>query len=480
MTAALWTCDEMVAGCGGRLIDPAIACAPIQGIEIDSRNCKSGDLFVALGGTVTDGHDFITKAAEAGAAACLVSRPQKTTAIAQILVEDTLAGLTNLGRAGRARFTGQMIGITGSVGKTGSKDMLAHALAAFGKTHASQRSFNNHIGVPITLATLPADCNFAVQEMGMNATGEIAALTALARPDIALITRIASTHGGFFDSLEDIAAAKAEIFEGLAAGGTAILNIDDPFYPHLARAATTAGAGRIITFGRKDDAEFCLLEARQHDHGMTVSAEIAGRELRFDMQMHGIHWAQNALGVLACIDALGLSIDTAAAQLASCPTPKGRGGRQSGIYQNCNITLIDDSYNASPASMAAAFASMTATPPTIMILSEMRELGRATAAEHAALMPQINDLSPRLVIALGAAMHNALGGLDNSIAAIAADDIDAALQSFDNAVEDGDIIFIKGSLGSGSWRVRDAILASLDANPSSDTPSQNGGNSHAA
>ena len=306
--------------------------------------------------------------------------------------------------------------------------MLAHALTAFGKTHASQRSFNNHIGVPITLATLAADCDFAVQEMGMNAAGEIAALTALARPDIALITRIASTHGGFFDSLDDIAKAKAEIFEGLNAGGTAILNIDDPFYDQLASAATKAGAGRIISFGRKDDAEFCLLEARQHEDGMTVHAEIAGRELRFEMQMHGIHWAQNALGVLACIDALGLSVDEAAARLASCPTPKGRGGRLSGRYQDCKITLIDDSYNASPASMAAAFASMTATAPTIMILSEMRELGDATATEHAALMPQINGLSPRLVIALGSAMHDALDGLDDAIAAIAAPDTQAAVQ----------------------------------------------------
>jgi UDP-N-acetylmuramoyl-tripeptide--D-alanyl-D-alanine ligase len=213
---------------------------------------------------------------------------------------------------------------------------------------------------------------------------------------------------------------------------------------------------------------------------MTVHAEIAGRELRFEMQMHGIHWAQNALGVLACIDALGLSVDDAAARLASCPTPKGRGGRLSGRYQDCRITLIDDSYNASPASMAAAFASMTATAPTIMILSEMRELGDATATEHAALMPQINGLSPRLVIALGSAMHDALGGLDDAIAAIAAPDTNAAVQILEDAVEDGDIIFIKGSLGSGSWRVRDAILANFETASSSDTSSRNGGNSHAA
>jgi len=480
MTAPLWTCDDLLAGCGGALFDPAFGCGPISGIEIDSRNCKSGDLFVALVGDMQDGHDFITKAAEAGAAACLVHRPNSDAAIAQIIVDDPLGALARLGRASRSRFAGKMVGITGSVGKTGSKDMLAHALTAFGKTHASQRSFNNHIGVPITLATLAADCDFAVQEMGMNAAGEIAALTALARPDIALITRIASSHGGFFDSLDDIAKAKAEIFEGLNAGGTAILNIDDPFYDQLASTATKAGAGRIISFGRKDDAEFCLLEARQHEDGMTVHAEIAGHELRFEMQMHGTHWAQNALGVLACIDALGLPVDEAAARLASCPIPKGRGGRLSGRYHDCKITLIDDSYNASPASMAAAFASMTATPPTIMILSEMRELGDATATEHAALMSKINGLSPRLVIALGSAMHDALDGLDDAIAAIAAPDTAAAVQNLEDAVEDGDIIFVKGSLGSGSWRVRDAILANFDAESSTGASSQNGGNSHAA
>ncbi|MGA0911572.1 MAG: UDP-N-acetylmuramoyl-tripeptide--D-alanyl-D-alanine ligase [Candidatus Puniceispirillaceae bacterium] len=480
MTAPLWTADDLIAGTGGTLGDPAVACPPILGIEIDSRNCQAGDLFVALDGTQNDGHEFIGDAAKAGAAACLVSRPNKDVPIAQIIVEDPLAGLARLGDAGRARFTGQMIGITGSVGKTGSKDMLAHAVAAFGKTHANQRSFNNHIGVPLTLASLPADADFAVQEMGMNAAGEIASLTKLARPDIALITRIASTHGGFFESLDDIAKAKAEIFQGLAVSGTAILNLDDPFYPVLGDAARTAGAARIITFGRNDDAEFCLLEARQHDRGMSVHAEIAGHELRFEMAMHGIHWAQNALGVLASVDALGLCVETAAARLASCPTPKGRGGRQSGLYHGCNITLIDDSYNASPASMMAAFASMSTTPPTIMILSEMRELGGATAAEHAALMPQINALAPRLVIALGSAMHGALDLLEDSIAAIAAADIADAVKSLDDAVEDGDIIFIKGSLGSGSWRVRDAISASLDPATSSGTPTKNGGNSHAA
>ena len=426
MSTPLWSCQDLILACNGALFDPSVSCSPISGIEIDSRNCSGGDLFVALAGDKQDGHDFIVKAANAGATACLVSRPKNDLSTSQIIVDDTLAGLARIGAAGRNRFRGSMIGITGSVGKTGTKDMLSHILANFGKTHASKLSYNNHIGVPITLSTLPADFDFAIQEMGMNAAGEIASLTSLVLPDIAMITRVTNTHSGFFDTIEDIAEAKAEIFQGLKAGGTAVLNLDDPFFPQLKEAANTAGAGRIITFGRNEKADFCLLEARLDDMGMSIRGEVAGHELTFDMQMHGVHWAQNALGVLACVEALGLDLEMAAAHFATCQTPKGRGTRLSGYYRHCAITLIDDSYNASPASMTAAFASMQATPPKIMILSEMCELGKGTSLEHDALIPQINALSPRVVIALGPAMHAAISGLENSIVSIAATDTNAA------------------------------------------------------
>ena len=198
MRPLLWTCDDLVTSCGGELFDPGIACSHISGIEIDSRNCSDGDLFIALAGAQQDGHDFLVNAAEAKATACLVSRPTDDLAITQIVVDDTIAGLSRLATAVRNRFDGNMIGITGSVGKTGSKDMLAHILQKFGKTHASKLSYNNHIGVPISLSTLPADFDFAVQEMGMNAPGEIASLTTLVRPDVAMITRITNSHAGFF------------------------------------------------------------------------------------------------------------------------------------------------------------------------------------------------------------------------------------------------------------------------------------------
>ena len=478
MRAPLWSYNDVLAACGGTIFDPTLTFEPIQDIKIDSRRCISGDLFVALAGGHQDGHHFLDKAAKAGAVACLVSRPQNDLAISQIVVSDTLLGLTSFGVAGRNRFSGKMIGITGSVGKTGSKDMLAHVLSKFGHTHASKRSYNNHIGVPITLSTLPADYKFAVQEMGMNSTGEIATLTAMARPNIVMITRVANTHSGCFESMDDIAAAKSEIFQGLCKGGTAVLNLNDHYFPLLATAARKAGAGRIITFGQHDEAEFSLLETRQHGTGMTVLAKISGQKLQFEMQMRGAHWAQNALGVLACVEALGLCADEAATHLTNCPTPKGRGDHLSGSYQDCIITLIDDSYNASPASMTAAFASMGARPPDIMILSEMLELGSATVLEHDALIPQINALSPRLVIGLGQAMHEAIQKLDKNIITLNAIDTQVALTAFNAGIKDGDVVFIKGSLGSKAWKIQDAVLADLTVNHSTNKLSNNEGNNH--
>lgn len=476
MTAPLWTIDAAVAACDGRLLAPPSNSGFINGISIDSRDCAAGDLFVALPGTAADGHQFLANAATAGASAALVSRPDAAIDLPQIIVEDSLAGLTRLAAAGRNRFQGRVVGITGSVGKTGSKDMLAHALASFGQTHASQRSFNNHIGVPLTIASLPASCDFAVQEMGMNAAGEIAALTRLAGPHVALITRIAGTHSVFFNSLADIAAAKAEIFTGLAAGGVAVLNRDDAFYPLLAATAQQAGASHIISFGRHDDAEFCLLSTTPQDNGMQVCAEIGGAELRFEMTMHGTHWALNALGVLGCVAALGLPVEDAAKTLVNCPTPKGRGRRYHGRYDGCHITLIDDSYNASPVSMRAALASMVATPPTIMVLGEMLELGGESAAAHDNLIHEINDIMPKLVIGLGAGMHHAMQHLDSRITACAARDTDAAVTALDAAVAANDIVFIKGSLGSGAWRVAAVLLQRLDA----EQPISRKGDSYAA
>ena len=272
----------------------------VTGIEIDSRRCNAGSLFAALPGQHADGHGFVAAAAENGAVAALVSQPVADAPCRLLTVGDVEAALTSLGAAGRDAHRdagGRLVAITGSVGKTGSKEMLAHMLRRLGGCHANRASFNNHLGVPLTLAALPAAALPAVQEIGMNAPGEISLLTGLAKPDIAVITRIADSHAGFFDSLDDIAAAKAEIFDGLAPG-TAVLNADDPYFDMLAARARAAGAA-IIGFGTGDAAEARLIAAHGDETGMTVNAEIGGTELEFRIGMRGAHWAHNALAMLA-------------------------------------------------------------------------------------------------------------------------------------------------------------------------------------
>ena len=475
-TRPLWTIADICDATNGQT-HHGTADTAITGISIDSRDIKTGDLFVALPGTVSDGHKFLATAHAAGASAALVTAINHQLGLPQICVTDCLNALRQLAVAGRARFRGIQFGITGSVGKTGSKDMLRHALSQFGRCHASQRSFNNHIGVPISLASLPQQVDYAVQEMGMNAAGEIADLTRLTRPNIAFITRIADSHSAFFDSTADIAAAKAEIFQAIEGPSIAVLNRDDAFYETLHGAAIAAGAKQVIDFGHHPDAAFRLASIEHHDAGMTIKADLAGTDCVFELQMHGGHLADNAMGVLACVAAAGLPADKAAAALADCQPLIGRGQRRSGIYNNCQISMIDDSYNASPASMAAAFSSLAAKPPHIMVLSEMQELGEATATAHAALAPQINQLAPRIVIAIGPAMHDMLGALDPSIISVAASDIDAAVAELNHALTTGDRIFIKGSNGSGAWRVRDALCTTMISD-TSQRPDK--GTSHAA
>ena len=465
----LWTIGDICAATNGQKSAGTAATKTdeiITGISIDSREIKAGDLFVALPGTVSDGHKFLAVAQSAGAVAALVSKPDRTVNLPQICVSDCLKALRQLGMAGRARFNGIQFGITGSVGKTGSKEMLRHALSQFGSCHASQRSFNNNIGVPISLANLPQNADFAVQEMGMNATGEIAELTRLTRPQIALITRIADNHSAFFASIADIATAKAEIFQALEGRSIAVLNRDDAFYQILCSTANAAGAKQVISFGHHPEATYRLVSITDHSEGMTIKACFAGTNTIFELRMFGHHLAENAMGVLACVAATGLPADKAAAALVECQPPIGRGQRQSGIYKNCKISIIDDSYNASPASMAAAFASLATTPPNIMVLSEMRELGAATNSAHAALAPQINKLAPRIVITIGSAMHDMLNNLDQSIIAIAAADIDMAFAELDRTITNGDRVFIKGSNGSCAWRVRDALCAAMTTDAS--------------
>jgi len=438
-------------------------------IEIDSRKCAAGSLFAALAGRHADGHDYLEAAASRGAVAALVEREAAAAPLPLLHVASVQQALNGLGAAGRAAHIaagGRLVGITGSVGKTGSKEMLAHLLHAAGDCHASRASFNNHLGVPLTLAALPAAPVPAVQEIGMNAPGEITALSSLARPDIAIITRIANSHAGFFDSLDDIAAAKAEIFDGIAAGGTAILNRDDSFFDMLAARATKAGAARILSFGTSAAADFRLCDTDRVAGGMRIAAEIEGAPLSFTLSMRGAHWAMNAMAVLAAIGTLGLDVAKSAESLINFRDLPGRGAVSKGDFAGVEITLIDDSYNAGPASMQAAFASLAAAPPQVMVLSDMLELGAGSAAAHAALAPQIIALRPRLLVTIGAEMSRMAAALPCATRHKAAASAAEATAMLRDHLRGGDTVFIKGSNGSGAWRVAADLSKAISAAPS--------------
>jgi len=395
-----------------------------------------------------------------------------------LMVDDVTAALAQLGAFGRAAHRmagGHLVAITGSVGKTGSKEMLAHMLRQLGGCHANRASFNNHLGVPLTLAALPDAPLAAVQEIGMNAPGEVRTLSTLAQPDIAVITRIADSHAGFFNTLDDIAAAKAEIFDGLAAGGTAILNKDDAYFAFLSARATAAGANRIIGFGTAIDADARLIDVTTDDAGTTVRADILGTGLVFRMGTRGRHWAHNAMAMLATVAALGLDVKQAAETLNNFSELPGRGAIYQAILDGKSMTLIDDSYNAGPASMKAAFTTLAATPPQIMLLSDMLELGDGSATAHAALTDGIAALQPRALITIGPMMAAMAASLPGSIDHYTADTPDMALAALRSALRDGDHVFIKGSNGSGACRVAAMIIDGVVA-PSG----VNGGASHAA
>ena len=324
---ALWTQAELSAALGAAPSSPLNTA--VNGVSIDSRTLEAGDLFFAIRGDAHDGHDHVARAFEAGAAAAVVSReraPQLAALGPAFVVEDTLKAMERVGVAARARSKAKIVAVTGSVGKTTAKEMLRAMLTACGPTHASAASYNNHWGVPLTLARMPANVRFGVFEMGMNHAGEIAPLTRMARPHVALVTTIAPVHIEHLGSIEAIADAKAEIFLGLEPHGTAVLNRDAPQFERLKKAATARGA-RVWSFGRGADCDAQLLEVEASDGGSRVRARVLGRELAFELGAPGVHMAQNALGALLAAEALGADLEACAAALEFFSPQKGRGER---------------------------------------------------------------------------------------------------------------------------------------------------------
>ena len=441
---ALWTADALRDATDGAFRRPFDA----SGVSIDSRTLQPGDLFVALQGE-TDGHAFVADALARGAAGAMVHRTDGLPDDAPLLVvDDTLAGLHALGRAGRARFEGKMVAVTGSVGKTTTKEMLRTALSAFGPTHAAEASYNNHWGVPLTLARLPPGAAFCVAEIGMNHAGEIAPLARLAAPHVAVVTAVASAHIGHLGSLEAIADEKASVLEGLEPGGLAVLPGDSPF---LSRMAEAAPPGRVITFGYAEGADARLLRTSP------VRARICGQDVEFSLAAPGAHMALNAVAALAACAALGLDISVAAAALSSFAPGAGRGLQRP--IRGGDILLLDESYNASSASVRAALGVLAALPGRrrVAVLGDMLELGAFGPAEHADLAPHVAS-SADLLYACGPLMRHLYDSVPDRRRGAHAPDSAALAPLVAAAVRPGDAVLVKGSLGS---RMR-LVVAALE------------------
>ena len=425
----LWTADALVAATGGHMPVPFDA----TGVSIDTRTLQPGDLFVALVAG-TDGHRHVADAFARGAAGVLV---HEDTASGQSLrVADTLAGLQALGRAGRARFGGRMVGITGSVGKTTTKEMLRTALAAFGPAHAAAASYNNHWGVPLTLARLPAGAAFCVAEVGMNQPNEIAPLAAMVQPDVAVITVIGTAHIGHLGSIEAIADEKAALLAALPADGIAVLPAESPFLERMAARAP----GRVVrSFGQSGAAGVRLMSTEPD-----VLVDVRGMLVRFRLEAPGVHMAMNAAAALAACAALGLDPVRAAAALDGFAPVQGRGARR----EMAGFTLLDESYNASSASVRAALAVLGRMPGRrVAVLGDMLELGAFGPAEHAALAPEVAD-SADMLYACGPLTRNLYDAVPASMRGAHAEDSAALAPIVAEAVRAGDAVLVKGSLGS--------------------------------
>lgn len=454
MTAPLWTAAELRAATGGTL---AGECA-VGGVSIDSRTVRAGELFVALR-DARDGHEFVADALARDAACAMVDRdpPGAAPGAPLLRVADTLQGLAALGAAGRARSAARVVAVTGSVGKTTTKEMLRRALSACGATHAAEASHNNQWGVPLTLARLPREAAFAVIEIGMNHRGEIAPLARLARPHAAVITTVAPAHIGHLGSLEAIADEKAGILAGLEPGGTAILPRDNPMFPRLAAAAARCGA-RVVGFGETPEAEARLLSYEGTAETGRAEAVLHGRRLRLDLAAPGRHLAMDALAALAACAALGADPGLAAAALSGFGAVAGRGTRVTLHLPGGTALLLDDSYNASTASIRAGLAVLAAQPARrrIAVLGDMRELGEHGPALHAELAPDVAAAAD-LAFCCGPLMRHLFEALPESRRGDHQPDSERLAPVVRAALRPGDAVLVKGSLGSRMKLVVEAL-----------------------
>ncbi|MGE8130289.1 UDP-N-acetylmuramoylalanyl-D-glutamyl-2,6-diaminopimelate--D-alanyl-D-alanine ligase [Methylobacterium sp. NPDC080182] len=472
---ALWTREELESATGGRLAGAGRA---IGGASIDTRTLQPGDLFFAIRGDTRDGHDFVPDALGRGAGAAVVSAARAEAlavhgpvlAVPEGGADPVLTAMVRLGAAARDRTRAQVVAVTGSVGKTGTKEALRHVLSEQGETHASAASYNNHWGVPLTLTRMPRSARYGVFEIGMNHGAEIVPLTAQVRPDIALITTIAPAHIEHFASLAAIADAKGEIFSGLQPGGVAILNRDAPHFDRLAAHAQASRAGRVVTFGEHADADVRALKIVLRPDLSVIDAVVMGQPVTYKLGTAGRHAALNSLGVMAVVHSLGADLARAALSLGGLKPPAGRGERTALEIGGGAAYLVDESYNANPVAVRAALATLAGieTGPRgrrIAVLGDMLELGAAAPDLHRGLAEAIEAARVDLVFTAGPLMRHLFEALPVSRRGAVADTAADLLEPLARTLRSGDAVMVKGSNGSRMGRIVEALKARYAVDP---------------
>ena len=486
---ALWATDELLAAMAGRPLGHLPE--QIAGISIDSRSLKPGEAFFAIKGDRVDGHDFASSALAAGAGLLVVAEGKLPAlgrlAVPMIVVKDVLEALVAVGVAARARTKARIIAITGSAGKTSTKEALRTALSPTGKVHASDKSFNNHWGVPLSLARLPADADFGIFEIGMNHAGEIRPLVRMVRPHIAMVTLIAAAHLGHFHDLDEIADAKAEIFEGVEPDGHALINRDDERWKRLEKRARALGIEQVSGYGEHARSQFKIIDFSGHAAGSTFVARIAGKDHPVQLGASGRHMAQNAMAAISAAHLAGADIKGAIVALADLSAGDGRGRQHRLRHRRGAFTLIDESYNANPASMRAAIDLLAAAPigeggRRIAVLGDMLELGDHSAAEHAGLAGSLMAAGIDKAFLCGSEMAALEGKLRETMLVEYAASVDVLEPMVLAAVKPGDVLMLKSSNGIGFARIVKALLGKYPADKrgsGADTKEKRGDGVHA-
>ncbi len=455
--APLWTSQDLAAALGARPVADVV----VTGVSIDSRTVSAGDLFIALIGETGDGHRFVVDALTKGAAAALVHADVPGADPARLVrVNDTFAGLQALGRYARARSGAKVVAVTGSVGKTSTKEILRTVLSANGTVHAAEASYNNHWGVPLTLARMPQRSDFAVIEIGMNHVGEIAPLAQLARPHVAVITTVEKVHLGYLGSLQAIADEKAAIFQGVEPDGCAVLPCDSEMFSRLRAALAARPDIRVLGFGRDAGAEARLLDVKLDADGSTVAVRLSGQDISFRLALPGAHMAMNALAALAAVRALGADVGRGAENLARMGQLAGRGLRRDVLVAGGKVVLLDESYNASAASVRAALTVLKSQNAArrIAVLGDMRELGEFGPAEHAGLADAVENCAD-LLFACGPLMRHLYEAVPERMRAVHVETSQMLAPIVKAALRAGDAVLVKGSLGTKMKPIVDAIAA---------------------